>query len=162
MKISRKDSQRADAAYEAIATRNAGRVPDLVLVRDEIEATIPAAAIDVLQDEYYWQLTQGADNRALKRGRSSQLGLFSGDPEALDGYVALGDQARVKKRFMVNADWVTHLQLMNENVQDVTHRYLTEQGDHSKLQPYLAQGMTTEEALEAWLRAHPQPASATP
>lgn len=162
MKTSRKDSQSADAAYEAIAARNAGRVPDLVLVRDEIVATMPVAAISVLQDEYYWQLTRGADERALKRGRSPQLGLFSGVPEALDGFVSLGDQARVKKRYMLNADWVTHLQLMNGNVQDVNLRYLTEQADHSKLLPYLAQGMTTEDALAAWRRAHPQASSGTP
>jgi len=159
MRADRTDTKRADEAYERVARRSAGRLDDLSAVRVEIEQSIPAADVARLQDAYFWQLTRGADERALHRGRSQQIGLFSGQADALDGYVALGDTARVKRRFMVNADWVAHLQLMQDNVQDVNRRYLTEQSDHAKLLPYLAQGMTTEEALAAYRRAQPKPSS---
>lgn len=162
MRIGRKQSQQADEVYESIGAAGGGRVGDLADVRSAMEQKIPAADLTALLDEYYWQLTRAADERALRRGRSPQLGLFTGQPESLDGYVALGDVARVKKRYMVNADWVTHLQLMNDNVQEVSHRYLLEQADHAKLLPYLAAGLTTEKALEEYWRAHPQPAAATP
>lgn len=161
MKISRSESRRADAVYERVSSQSGGR-PTLEVIRLEMEASVPAADLAVLQDQYFWALTQGADERALKRGRSAQIGLFSGQPDALDGYVALGGNDRVKRRMMENADWVTHLQLMHDHMQDVNRRYLTEQSDHSKLLPYLAQGMTTETALDSWHRDHPQAASAAP
>lgn len=161
MKIPRGETRRADAVYEAVAARNGGR-SELDDVRAEMEATIAAADLAVLQDQYFWALTHGADERALRRGRSAQISLFSGQVEALDGYVALGGTARVKRRVMLNEDWVTHIQLMHDNVQDVSRRYQTELSDHSRLLPYLSRGMDTEQAMDAWRRDHPRAAGGLP
>jgi hypothetical protein len=56
-------------------------------------------------------------------------------------------------------EWVANLSLQAENVKDVMSTYHTSLGQHTLIAPYLAQGMTTEEAVAAYMRDHQPKAS---
>lgn len=157
MRVSSAHRKIADAAYEAVAARSSGRIDDFGDVRAEIKRTLPSVDTALLVEQYVDQLASGADERALERGRSPQLGLFTGDPVALDGFFPTGDGKRVKVRLAAAADWVVLIQLKGDNVQAVSHEYQEWIVAHSRLLPWLSQGMTTEKALEAYRRANPTP-----
>lgn len=157
MRMSRQDIQKADDAYEAVAARNAGRIDSLDDVVSEIGSAFPVADVDMLKQRWYRELAAAADRRALEKADNGQLSLFDGNAEALEGFFALGDSQRVKVKVALNADWVANLQIKSENAGRIMQRYLEAQAEHSRLQPYLAQGMTTEVALRAYLQDHPQP-----
>lgn len=159
MRVSSAHRKIADAAYEAVATRNSGRIDDFEDVRSEIKRTLPAVDTAMLVEQYVDQLASGADDRALERGRSPQLGLFTGTPVALEGFFPTGDGKRVKVGRAYAQDWVVLIQLKGDNVQAVSHEYQEWIVAHSRLLPWLSQGMTTEKALEEYRRANPQAAA---
>lgn len=147
----------ADTAYESVADANNGQIPSIDEVADAI--TLPLDDADERERRFRLTLARGADKRKLAQGRSAQLNLFSGDPEALDGFMALGDGRRVRVRNAMGVDWIANLDLQHQNVEDVMNTYHASMRQHALIAPYLAQGLTTEDAVRAYVRDHHTKAS---
>ena len=153
MRVSAAHRKLADDAYEAVAARSQGRIDALDAVASTLKKALPAVDTALLVEQYVAQLVAGADERALARGRSPQIGLFDGTPVALDGFFATGDGKRVKVRAATAADWVTLLQLKGDNLAAVQHEHAEWLTAYGRLLPWLSQGLTTEQALAAYRAA---------
>lgn len=151
--IRKHDQDIVDQVYESVAGQNNGRIASL---DDVIAAVIldPASSVE-REAAYIIGLVETVDKRKVERGHSAQLNLFSGQPDALDGYLALGDGRRVQVRHAMAVDWADTLGLRAENLANVAKAYHTVVAQHAKIAPYLAQGMATDAAVLAYMRDHP-------
>jgi len=147
----------ADAAYEQVAQAAQGWIYSLEDVARAI--VLPLDDVEARDWRFKLQLAKSADQRQIRKGHSAQRDLFSGDPEALDGYLPQGDGRRVQIRVAGNVEWLATIKLQSDNVQEVTTALHETLGQYAMIAPYLAQGMVTPEAVQAYLRDHQHKAS---
>jgi hypothetical protein len=106
---------------------------------------------------------QRADERLRRRAASHQMELLSGEPEAYDGWWALGGRARVRVRKAVGSDWATHLAIEGGVLAAQLAAHSAEMHQYALLSTYLNTDpqMTIPEAGALYAAAlaarHPQP-----
>jgi len=119
------------------------------------------ADVEALADQALWGQVRAADDVLKHQAKSSQASLFTGDPEAIDGWFAGGDGGRV---FVADAnfdDWLARMSLQQDHVAEASAALSRTIADFHRLSPYLReQRMTTKQAVAAWQRDHPDAVSA--
>ncbi len=150
----RKDAQLAKviaAAYERVIRRNKGSATKSQVReegRDEIANIV--AGTDYIE-EILDALVEKEDRRRIAQGNDAQLDLLSGEERAFEGMWALGDGRRVQKKYVVEDDYIRHLQVKGKANADSNKAWKKDQREAEALLPLMRGGkVTLPEAVTKW------------
>jgi hypothetical protein len=143
----------AREVYERTVDEHQGRCTK-DQIRDALtrELTAHGLADDILH-EFVEGLLKGEDDRQAKKQSSPQLDILTGEEEALDAVLRLGENTRVRARAAHRDDIYAWLALKSENAARTAEAFAREQRRYAQLIPYMTNDQTTvEEAVEQYLR----------
>lgn len=143
-------------AYESVADANDGRIGSREDVIAEAERILPAAVIEDMRRQAFEGAYDRVDRRLTERAKSSQLNLFTGDSDSIDGFFVVGGGERVRVRKAKSDDWRAQGALIDQNVINATAAQAMFYAQWAKIAQYMmVPGTTTEQAIEAYYRDHP-------
>lgn len=148
---SRRITEIAARLYDAALDRaNSGTPLDLDTLKEQVAA---ALADESLTDE----IIRHAASNAVERIDTSRTMPPQSDSlfDSLDQSVPVAPKRRLLRRHMRLGDWTAHLGYVGENAARVNASAAKENRRFTALAPFLAEGVSTDEANKAWQEAHP-------
>lgn len=153
-------SELAQRCYDDVAELYGGKIPNLGRVIEEMDRAVGSELDAELRRTALRRAAETEDDRRTRKGNrimrpSSQL-TFEGLPDWLDhdAFLPTMDGGRYRSGIGVMRDWQALLAEADRNAEQANQVRGEKYGTFNELSPYLAEGMTNEEAWIAYRRDH--------